>query len=610
MELANNGLNVLPIKEAAEIKHINDKERGSRLYFFGKLVETIFVCPITTTVALTGRVVKLITWDLAKAAIYKVSGYHTESADFLEREYLKTVRALRDFLFVPAIAKRAFQDMIATREQFVDDLPATNFIKVDCTKSFQQFSSYMHGCATFQVHQPKEITEFPATTDPTLKTVMASHIFQPGMMAINFGSPNVATFITEKMGDDSVQTIKVDAKSLKREAMKYHPTNGKIQSGVFLVPTNLPQEALNRYKQAAEKLQGRADITCVNTNCRVLEEAGFSIEGVAMDGVVFPGTLMEHLLFRNVFYKTADGVKHKVHFDILNTTKQPLEEFFEGVDMAVVGTRLRHRRRHADTEESQKARGAAAQKLIAEEKERLAAAGPVGQKNEELLGRRKVTISVPSYLGDWVARFWGRHTVYELDLCDKQEEISEAFKKLAGSQGENKPVKLRSYPQVNPSFVTRLKRDIFFSGLVLRFLRRHMMGQSDVIHLHTQDIFRHLESTKGAHLNYVLLDGKLVMARVHANGSSVDAHKKAADWVLSKHALLAGREEAYCSGEIWYDENKKRFMMNDDSGTYEPNFERVKLVVELANKFFNTQNSHITFEAVNAHEKAAEPATK
>jgi hypothetical protein len=492
--------------------------------------------------------------------------------------------------------------MIATREDFVDDIepmPTEKYIKVDFTKSLQLFSSFLHGRANFEVIHPTGITEFPALSDPVMKTVMASNIFKPGMIAINFGMPNVATFITEEKEDGSVQTIKVDAKSLWREPMGFHPTNGKIQSGVFLIPKNLPPEALARFKEAAEKLAGATDITCVKTNCKVLQEAGFSIEGVSMDGITFPETLMEHLLFRNVFYTDQNG-KHKVHFDILNTTEKTLEKYFEDVDTAVVGTRLRHALRHADTEEDKNTRGVIAKRLIAEEAERLANQ-TVEQENDEISAQRKVTISVPSCLGDAIARIWGRHTIYELDLSDKKELIFEAFQNFTKAN-EGETDKLRPFPQENPSFLTWLKKHIFFSGPMIRLLRRHMMGRSDVIHLSTQGIFKHLKSTKGARLNYALMDNKLVIAKVKANEGDEGIHKKAADWALSKHALIANREEVYCSGEMWYDEAQNRFKMNGDSGTYTPNFERVKIVVNLANGLFDNQ----VFESVQADAEGTE----
>jgi len=416
------------------------------------------------------------------------------------------------------------------------------------------------------------------------------------MMAINFGSPNVATFLTEEDNDGSIQTQKIDAKSLKRSPMTFHPTNGKIQSGIFFVPTNIPKEALNRLKEAAKKLEGRSDITCVNTNCRVLKEAGFSIESKEMDDVVFPTTLMEHLLFRNVFYTDSAGNKHKVHFDILNTTQLNLEEYFEKIDMAVIGSRLRHRRRNADTEENRKARDVASQALIAKEKAALANTSPTPRVDDQDLKRRKITVSVPSLLGDTVAGIWGRHTVYEVDLSDKREEISKAFKALSEKSNGKEAVKLKPFPQEKPSFVTKLKRDLFFSGPMIRFLRRHMMGPVNNLNLNTQDLFDHLKSTNGGRLNYVVLDGKVVLSKVHANGTRNETHRKVADWALSKHALLAGREEVYCSGELWYDKDKKRFMINNDSGTYEPSSKRVKIAANLVNNIFNTQQFGNIFE--------------
>lgn len=578
--------------------HINDQARRHRISVLGTCAYTILTRPVITTAKLAYRAVKLLTWDLAKAGLYKISGHHTESATFLERQYLKTVKVVRDLLFIPSVIKRAIQDVFVRYETFanlprmkpVDYLhfPALN-------RRFEQFSSYLHGLGTFEVICPQGIKEFPAVNDPNLHTIMASHLFKPGVMAINFGCPNVATFVTEEGENGSVQTIKVDAKSLKREPMHFHPTNGKMQSGVFLVPTNLPAEALNRFKAAAHALEGRADITCVNTNCRVLKEAGFSIEGVAMDGVILPNTLMEHLLFRHVFYTDSNGVKSRVHFDVINTTAHTLETFFENVDTAVVGTRLRHRRRNADTPEQSQARGVAAKALIAEEARRLAEAGPVPEIDVEYLKRRKVNISVPSFFGDLAARVWGRHTIYELDLSDKWESIKTAFERLAEQKGE--PVELRAFPHAQPSRLTRLKRDIFFSGPVVRFLRRHMMGRVDTIDLHAQDIFNHLKSTQGQRLNYAVVNGKMVVSKVQANAGNDNRVRQAADWALSKHAILANREGVYCSGEMWYDEAHNRFMMNSDSGTYIPSSGRVELVAQLANEVFESDQFGVRFEA-------------
>jgi hypothetical protein len=602
----SNPLPFTPVHGWTEKYDINDKPNFSKYHFLCKLLQNTIINPITTTLNLSLRTIKLITWVPAKCALYKISGYHKESAEYLEQEYLKTVKVLRNLLFIPSVSVQAFNEMTKTQEDVVDDIdrmPTESYLKVPFNKAFQQFSSYLYDVKTFEVTIPENIKEFPATSDASLNTIMASHLFQPNMMAINFGSPNVATFVTEENEDGSVQTIKVDAKSLRRAEMSYHPTNGKIQSGVFLVPTNIPEEALNRFKKTAEEMQGRRDITCVNTNCRVLKAAGFSIDGVSMDKIIFPNDLMEYLLYKNVFYTDLQGNKHKVHFDIINTTNNDIEEYLEKVDTAVIGTRLRHNRRNADTEENQKARGAAAQAIIEQESENLADLELNTTINSTDLKTRQITVSVPSSLGNAIAHIWGRHTIYEVDLSDKAQDISQAFEKLSQENEGGGATKLSPFPEKNPSFTTRLKRDFFFCGPMIRFLRRHMMGHSDKINLHTKDLFRHLKSTEGERLNYVLLDDKVVLTRVNSNKNSDETHKKAADWALSKHAILSGRKKVYCSGEIWYDKNKNRFFMNDDSGTYKPTPERVKLTAELSNQIFDSQNFDNIFEAQPVTEK-------
>lgn len=585
--------------QSADVSSINNVVKCSRLQFSWKFAQTILITPFTTTAHLSCRLVKLLTWDIGKAGVFKLLGYHTEANAFLESQYLKTVRVVRDILFIPTTARSIFKDIVAKDDELADDLKEMapqNYLSVAHTKKFNLFSSYMHGCKTFEIIQPSGIQEFAAESDGSLNTVMASHFLKPDVMAIDFGIPNVATFATEENGNASVQTLKVDAKSLKREKMSYHPTNGKVQSGVFFVPTNLPPEALKRFKEAAQNLAGRSDISCVNTNCRVLKEAGFSIEGKKMEDVILPTTLMEHLLFRNVIYTDKEGKKHKVHFDIINTTQHSLEEHFEKIDIAIVGTRLRHRRRNADTEENRKARSVAAKALIEEEKRRLEATSlSADEQYESDLAKRKITVSVPSYLGNAISRIWGRHTLYEVDLSDKKAEILKAFDGKA---------KLRPFPQEKPSFGTRLKRDFFFSKPMINFLRRHMMGQQDTLYLNTQDLFSHLKSTRGERLNYVILENKVVFAKVNANANKEHAktHQKVADWAFSKHALLAGREEVYCSGELWYDQVQDRFMINGDSGTYMPSEDHVRVAAELANKIFKSDQYDNTFEVAETAE--------
>lgn len=554
---------------------------NGRFHYFVKCAQTILIRPFASTLKLTCRSIKFLTWDLVKTGALIIGGHHNKASTYFERQYIKTIASVRDILIIPTVASSAFKDMVAKRLEVIDDLPnmaPQSYLSIEHSRQFDQYSSYLHGRKTFDVIHPKGIKEFAAESDGSLNTVMASHFLKPNQLAIDFGIPNVAVFNTESEADGTVQTYKVDAKSLKREPMSYHPTNGKVQSGIFFVPTNLPSEALERFSAAAKKFENTSHVTCVNTNCRVLKDAGFSIEGKDLEEVIFPTTFMEHLLFRNVFYTDSEGKKHKIHFDIINTTKHTLEEYCQKIDTAVLSTRLRHKRRNSDTEQDKKIRGAAARALIAEESSRLSQLKTSEDPLADLT-RRKVTVSVPSCLGDAVARIWGRHTIYEVDFSDKQEEIAAAF--------QDQP-KLPPFPHAKPSLATRIKRDFFFSKPLIQFLRRHIMGRRDTLFLDTRDLFNHLKSTNGERLNYVVIDNKVVLAKVHSNGDRKGTHRKLADWALSKHALLAKRSEVNCSGEMWYDQEQDCFMVNRDSGTYMPSESHLKAFATLANNIFKS----------------------
>src|SRR5262249_29167971 len=137
-----------------------------------------------------------------------------------------------------------------------------------------------------------------------------------------------------------------------------------------------------------------------------------------------------------------------------------------------------------------------------------------------------------------------------------------------------------------------LKKVIFFSGPMIRFLRRHMMGRVDEVYLNTKDLFSHLKSIKEDRLNFAIEDEKVVFARVHPNANHGTAGKTA-DWALSKHALIAGRKDVYVSGEVWYDEKAGYYMINDDSGTYEPEFARAEAAGRLVSEIFNINNVRV-----------------
>lgn len=553
-----------------------------KYYLYKKLVETILLQPALVTSRLVYRTIKLLAYIPLKSLVVVVSQGSANVKKYLAGELIKTVKAARDVFTVPLKVARVVNDIRSPSTQFRDDNPILkpkDYLKTDYSISFQHFSSEHFPSKNFKVITPKQIKEMPAPSDPSLQAVMGSHFLQKGMMGINFGCPNVALFTTHESKGDEGSIYKVDAKSLKREEMQYRDTKGKLQSGVFFIPTNLPEDAIEALKSAAEKLKGRRDLTCVNTNCRILKEAGFTMDGVDLEDCYMPTTFMENVLFRNMYYKGQ-----KIHFDIVKTTPLTLQEYFEEIDNAILTTPFRHWTRNYDSKENREARERRAKEIMAQEKEDLST-NPLISQAKENSETREVKVSVTSSLGNFFARLWGRHLVYEINLSDKEQEITQLF--------ENRL--LKPFPEKKPSFLTRLKRDFFFSKAAINFIRRHMLGRQDAEQMEGQDILRLLKSSGGARLNYVLLRDKIVIARVNV-ATNNEKLRKAADWALSKHALLANREEIACSGEIWYDQNSDRFLLNGDSGTYKPEPGHVEKVVKLANEIFQTDRFEISSE--------------
>lgn len=581
---------IMPLAEQGSVEQ-EYISRTNKVYLARKLAQAILWRPFVATVALAYRTIKMLTYvPLAGLVTRARTSGNEATGKYLFSEYVKMLKTVRNFACIPLKIKRVIDDIRAESVVFQEGgarMTPKEYLKTEHNVSFHHFSSdHLSSGSNFRVVTPVGIEEMPAYSSPDLDVIMASDFLKGRMMGLSFGSPNVALFTTQ--GDDPTIT-KVEAKSLRRADMVYkRDTEGKLQSGVFFIPTNLPEEAIKAIEDAAEKFEGCRHNTCVNTNCRILKAAGFTMDGVDLDDIYMPTTFMENILFRNMYYE-KDGKKYKVHFDIVKTTSLSLEEYCEKVDGAVLTTRIRHKRIHQESRETKLARSEKMHEMAAAEKVRLAAQGKL---QEEAMSadvpaeQRAVKVSLTSCLGNLAARFWGRHTIYEIDLSDKKEEITDLFRDR---------VMLSPFPQKKPSWLTRLKKTIFFSARSIKFLRRHMNRRQTSEMMDTKDILRLLTSSEGSRLNYVLLPDRVVIGRVHL-GSAEGAHQKAADWALSKHALLADRKLACCAGEVWYDKVEGRFKINGDSGTYLPDDDRVKIVVDLAKQVFQTDRFDVVLE--------------
>lgn len=546
-------------------------------YFFKKLAETAFIRPVLTTAIFTYRTAKNLTLVPLMSLVVAAREDREASKDYFAQQTIKTVKSVRDIIVTPLKLHRIVLEMRTATVEYRDDnrrmLPR-DYLRTDYRISYQHFSSENFPNKNVKIIIPDLISELPAISDPSLKAVKASHFLQPGILGLDFGCPNVALFTTKEPEEkEEAEVITVDAKSLKRADMVIKETGGKMQSGLFFIATNLPTEAQEACETAAKSLEGRRDLSCVNTTCRVLKAAGFTVEGIDLENCYLPAVFMEHLLYRNIYFNGQ-----LVHFDLVKTTPLSIEEYLQKIDTATLTTPLRHWVRNSDTDEAKNERSRIANETIAKEAELLQDAEPAiweSLQAPEGFVDRQVKVGISSFLGNFAARFWGRHTVFELDLSDKTNRIQELFGKVL----------LKPFPDEKPSLATRIKRDYLFSKRAITFLRGHMIGNQEADRMGSRDFLRLLKNTNGVRLNYVLLGDRVIIARVHVATTKV-FHKDMADWALSKHALLANREDVNSSGEFWYDRTTQKFYINNESGTYRPDEERLQKTVSLANEVF------------------------
>lgn len=546
---------------------------------YQKLALSLLIKPPLALTILAYRTLKVLTYVPIMSILEGFARGKEAAWNFAAEEFLQAVKAARSIGRTRLKIARVINDIKAPTVQYTVNnvrIKPSEYLKTDYGISFHHFSSEHFSNRCFKVITPEHISEMPSYSDPSLKAVMGSHFFNPGLVGIGFGCPNLAIITTkpnqEAQGTEqnSTSITQVYAKSLMREDTTVGDTKGKLQSGVFFVPTNLPAGALEAIEEAAAKFVGGREMTCVNTNCRILKAAGFTMDGLDLADSYMPTTFLEDMLFRNMYYNGQ-----KVEFDIIKTTPLTLEEYFSEIESGIVTTPIRHWKRKHDTVEAKQARGAEASRILAEEERLLNENPKVDQGSDAFEG--VVRVASASCLGNFAAKFWGRHTVYELELSGEKDEILELFKNTF----------LDPFPQKDPDLFTRLKRDWFFSDWSIRNLRRHLIGKQTPECMGSHDFIRLIKSSNGARLNYTLLPDRIILTRVHV-ATTKDIHRQAADWALSKHALISKRKKVCSAGEVWYDAKRGKIVFNKDSGTYRPDQSCAENTAFIANKKFNT----------------------
>ncbi len=392
---------------------------------------------------------------------------------------------------------------------------------------------------------------------------------------LGFGVPNVFLAIPHEV-ESGAGLAKVAAKSLYRGDTTVEDTRGLVQSGLAAVFTNLWQAKIDEIYEIAKRHEGSRAPTCVNANCRILAEAGFTIGGESLANYYFPVPLLRAILKYGL---EVDG--QKVEFEFVRTTPGFLENVGFRINKAVITTFCRHAERSCApiiAKVKAGARKALAVVWTSDDgppsvvrKPKVLEAKPILYSGDtSQLKTFNVAVTEPSTLGTVLRTLWGPHILYEVEV-DPQ------------IIAEHLPRVLTPFPQENPSLATRLKKNILFSKSMVRFIRSQMaQGVRQFQGMNEADLYNMIRTDSPEspnRYNMVVTSHSVIFTKIGISNEQVD-------WILSKHLIADGYSgENHYSSEIWKDE-EGYLNINRNSGTFQPYDEENDAAVVVARILF------------------------
>lgn len=419
----------------------------------------------------------------------------------------------------------------------------------------------------------ESLTETRAHTDPTLRVINLGDIFTEGHVFLGFGRPNVYTGIPNPE-DNKLNFQKVDAKSLKRADTQLVKTHNRVQSGLLVVFKGLSPEAVSQIYQAAQVHVGSRRWTCVNANCRIFSDAGFTLGGESLANYYFPVALLRDILRYGLEFQGQP-----VEFDVIKTTPGYLEDIGLSISHAVRTTLCRHAERSCllvrirrgfestlglATFRKEDANPGPIERPVYESKRTSLQISPDDERDYRL------DVSEPSQFGTLLRLIWGPHSLFEVSLPRATVDTY-------------LPNALHAYPDESPSVSTRIKKNILFNPGVINFIRSQLSKTYRSIEGMTQSTLFGMLRTDSDELpnkyNFVLTGDRLIVIKIAGRNSLID-------WVLSKHVLMSQySDDVRMAGEIWKDANGV-IHFNINSGTYKPGPDLVDKGEELFKEIF------------------------
>lgn len=406
-----------------------------------------------------------------------------------------------------------------------------------------------------------------------LKIIQISDVFAgPDEIFIGFGKPNAYLVVPDGKGGYQ----KFAGKSLKRAPSRIEDTRGFVQSGVLIRFRNLPEGAAEALRIAMQVHNNIKYWTCLNAILRVMAYAGFSSSGRALTSRYMPHSFMHALHKEGLFFNGQ-----RVQFDVVRTTPEPLQRYAAQVSRAEFLTLCRHADRSAaGLAKKNKVAGwfyglvrapinyFSSRPAAAVEKAPVAPALPA---DVEYQGGFDIRVTGASMMVAFLRQFWGPHAFFE----GRQQRVD-----IGAFLTED----MKPFPKPRPDFVTRLKKRLFFSPLVVRGIRYLLASEFISVgerrECDVYDMLRtHCDKRAPNKYNLVLTTESIIVARINVGAKIVD-------WILAKHVLMSGyHPHVRFAGEIWKDADGV-IHVNRNSGTYQPSEAQLQAAVEFLRALF------------------------
>lgn len=389
-----------------------------------------------------------------------------------------------------------------------------------------------------------------------MQLVPIAEIFaEPDAAFLGFGMPNVYLAVpkTETEGWE-----KYAATMFWRQQSHVADTKGRVQGGILVQLLDAPEAALDAIRVAMGDQCGQRTITCAFANAKVLHQAGFTSGGKRLDRYVRPMSLARRIWQHGLEFNNAH-----LETRFIRTTQRSVSDYFAAVvskESTSLGRLVK--------KQWAKARKHPSSAPVLEARPLSAAYSPLA----DTVRSAELRIGRPTRLGAALRVYWGDHPIFEAIPDRNNVDLDAAeFAEL------NEP--LHPYPGKLDA-VTKAKKYVLFAPGPVRVVRNRMAATMDSVGRHPGPVLTDMLQAGPPDnrfvYNAIVTSDALRVARLE-NRSDKDVSK--ANWVLSKHVLVAGYDpDVRFAGEFWVVDGPegRTVHLNNNSGTYQPGPERAR----------------------------------